>query len=385
MGSSILPEQELQFLFYLIPAMIGVQLALYFFYQYNKLQDVNLKLNRILLSFGTFTLLMMLGALFINISRLFVADPLLKEIFSRIGWSSSLFSPFGFLYFITIKEFSMLMNLKIVKIVMALSLIPIIVVIVVPSVRSPIFPVSIIFTILTAYYVFSFQIRVIRRSMGTIKRKFIQFVLGEFVSLSAIGFAVPVGLGILKPEINELIFFIGVSILLIGFIILFFSAYEFPPFYEFEYRENLSKLFIINQENNACLYYCNLAELVAQLAQKNKMADAPQTDSDRIFSGGIAGIESIIAVITDTKTEKIDKIKHEDSIILLEYWTAAHPLTYALVVKKDLSSLRYLLQSIKNKFEMINKDILMELDKFKEIQDRLFDNFTPFIKNMLKQ
>jgi len=380
------PDQELQFLFYLIPVTIGVQLALYFFYQYNKLQDANLKLNRILLSFGFFTLLMVLGALFINISRLFVSDAFSKEIFARIGWSSSLFSPFGFLYFINIKEFSNIMNLKILKIIMGLSLIPIIVVIVIPSARSPIFLASILFTILTAYYIFSFQIRVIRRAMGSIRTKFIQFVLGEIVSLTALGFAVPVGLGILPKGINEIVFFTGVSILLTGFIILFFSGYEFPPFYEFEYRENLSKLFIINQENNSCLYYCNLAELIAQLIQKDKIIEeASQTNGDRIFSGAISGIESIIKIVTDTQAEKIDKIKHEDYFILLEHGTIVPSITFALLVKKDLSSLRYLLQSIKYKFELINKEILLNLNRFKEIQDRLFENFTPFIKIMLKQ
>jgi len=37
-------NQEWQFLFYLIPVIFGIQLALYFFYQYYKIQDVKLQL-----------------------------------------------------------------------------------------------------------------------------------------------------------------------------------------------------------------------------------------------------------------------------------------------------------------------------------------------------
>lgn len=271
---------------------------------------------------------------------------------------------------------------------MILTLIPIVVVLVIPSTRSPIFLGSIFFTVLSAYYVLSFQIKVIRRSMGLIRTKFIQFFFGELVSLSSLGIAVPVGLGVFPPGLNEMIYFFGVGILFTGFIILFFSGYEFPPFYEFEYRENLSKLFIINQKDNTCLFHYDLEELVAQLTQKKKSdTPAPRGDSDMIFSGGIVGIESVIAAVTGTQTEKIDKIKREDAFILLEYGTLEPFITYALVVRKDLSSLRHLLQSIKRKFEFYYKDFLLNLNNFSEIKDqgRLFEDFKPIIKNILKQ
>ncbi|MDD1777796.1 MAG: hypothetical protein LUQ65_06455 [Candidatus Helarchaeota archaeon] len=394
MLSQFLPVQEIQVLFYLVPVIIAVQLAVYFFYQYRKLRDVNLKLNRILLSFGTFTLLLIFGALQINISRVLIEDPLLKEIIVRGGWCCALSSPFGFLYFINIKEFSELMNLKILKIFMILSLTPVVVVLVIPSTRNPIFYGSLFFTVLSAYYILSFQIKVIRRSIGLIRTKFIQFFLGELISLSSLGIAVPVGLGVFPSGLpgiglNEIIYFGGVLILFTGFIILFFSGYEFPPFYEFEYRENLSKLFIIDQKDNTGLFHCNMAELVAQVTPKKKkksVSEAPRGDSDKIFSGGIVGIESVITAITG-KTEKIDKIKREDAFILLEYSTIAPSITYVLVVKKDLSSLRHLLQSIKRMFELYYKDFLLNLDKFSEMkaQGRLFEDFHTVIQNMLKR
>jgi len=378
-------SQEIQFLAYLSAVVIGIQLSFYFFYQYYKIQDVYLRLNRILLSYGSFTLLIVSGALFLNISRIFVADPMANAILNKIGWVCALFSPIGFLYFIVLKEFSKIMNLKIVKILMILSLIPIFVVIIVPSTSSPLFIASLSFTLLGAYYLFSFQIRLIKQSVGTIKIKFIQFFFGELISLSSLFFAVQVGLGILPPGITELVYFIGVGILLTGFIIMFFSAYEFPPFYEFEWKENLLKLFIINQKDNNCLYYCNLSEAVKQKISTDKIESLPSLSyGDRLFSGGIAGIEDIISAITDTKGEKINKIRQEDSIILLEYGTTPSNITYAMLVEKDLASHQHLLKLLKRQFEIYYKEVLLNLDNFKENQEQLFRSFDLIINDILE-
>ena len=56
MLSQIELGKELQFFAYLAPVLIGIQLAVYFFYQYRKIQDVTLPLNRVLLAFGSFIL-----------------------------------------------------------------------------------------------------------------------------------------------------------------------------------------------------------------------------------------------------------------------------------------------------------------------------------------
>nr|MDO8119049.1 hypothetical protein [Candidatus Sigynarchaeota archaeon] len=54
---------EAQLLFYIIPVIIGIELGIFFFMQYRRSKDASIKLNRILLSYGSFTLLMVLGAL----------------------------------------------------------------------------------------------------------------------------------------------------------------------------------------------------------------------------------------------------------------------------------------------------------------------------------
>jgi hypothetical protein len=123
---------ELQFLFYLIPVIIGFQLGFYYFYQYYKIRDVNLKLNRILLSFGTFILVIVFGALMIQIARNFVSDPILKDIVYKIGWSMAFFGPIGLEIFTLTEDFAKITNLIVVKVLVILNCLAIILAIVAP-------------------------------------------------------------------------------------------------------------------------------------------------------------------------------------------------------------------------------------------------------------
>ncbi|MHA1360462.1 MAG: hypothetical protein ACTSRC_20250 [Candidatus Helarchaeota archaeon] len=375
------PMEEFQFLFYIMAVTLGVQLSIYFFYQYWRIQDVTLKLNRILLSFGAFTILIVLGALFINVQRLFGGD--ITDIFYRIGWAFALASPIGFLGFIVIEEFSIIMNLMFVKILMVLALIPILCVCIFGV--GPIFLGSLPFSILSAYYIIGVQIKLIWRTMGTIKRKFIQFISGEFLSLASIPFAVMVGIGIFKSPVKEVVYYTGVSLLITGFIILFISAHEFPPFYEFEWKDNLLRLFVIYQEDNTVLYYSNLTEIVGHKKHKiTQLSELGEYDKDKIFSVGLAGIEKIISTITDTKSERINKIQQEDAFIHLEYGENV-PITYALAVKKDLASFRHLLKSFKQHFENLYGEIILNLGTIKARREDLFRSFDTIVNLILER
>jgi len=370
--------KEFQFLFYLIPVTMGFELVFYFYYQYFKIRDIKLKLNRVLLAFGTFILFIVIGPLWIQISRNFLEEGTqLYEIISRIGWGFAFLSTIGFSIFIIKKDFSQIININIVKILIILNLIPIIILIFTPSTRAPIFLVSIIFILLNGINVIRFQIILVRKSVGKIKRKFFFFLLGALVSFPALGFAVVVGIGILPPIINEIVYFAGVAILLLGFIIISFSVYEFPPFYEFEWRENLLKLFIINQKTREYLYFHDFTE--------NLIDDLSQDDKAKLYSGGILGIESIITTITNTKEEKINKIEQKDSVILLNYSSVIPYLTYALIIRKDLLSLGHLLDTIKLQFEVFYREILINLENLKGNQKLMFGSFDIILRGILTQ
>ncbi len=372
---------ELQFITYLIPVIIGIQLAFYFFYQYYKIRDANLPLNRVLLAFGSFIFFMILGPLFIQFSRNFIENGVLYEIVSRIGWFLAFFSTISVSLFIIRKDFSIIINLQIAKILLILNLIPVIIVFIVPSMRSPIFIMSIIFVILNGLNILRFQVILIKRSIGIIKKKFKLFFIGAIISLFALIFAVLVGLGVLPPFINEIIYFIGVSELFIGFITISLSVHNFPPFYEFEWRENLLRLLIINQKNKNCLYSYSFIEKLGKKAISNKKYPV---NYDELFSRGILGIDSIITTITRTKDQRINKIKQGDFHIFLDYGSDQPYLTYVLIVKMDLISTYHLLKSIRIRFESFFKEILLNLDELKEEHLQLFESFNINLNKILQ-
>lgn len=378
------PMVEVQFLFYLGPVILGIQLTFYFFYQYYRFRDLNLRLNRILLAYGLFTLLIVLGALFIQIARNFIVDPNMELQISRIGWGLAFSSPIGIsVFMIFTKELKKIINPKIVIILLILNISSIIIVFLAPSQRSPIFYVGIGFVILNGLNVFRFQILLIKRSVGKIKKKFVQFLIGMIIALISIFFAIMVGLGVLPPGINEIVYFIGVAFLFSGLLILFISAYDFPEFYELEWRDNLSKLFILS--NNECLYYSDLSKFIKNINTFDNRYDTSKLNShDKLFSNSLVGIEKVISTITGSKKDKINKIRQEDSYILLEYGKNQE-LIYALFVKKDLGSIQHLLSSIKDRFESFYGEILQNLENLKGNKELLFGSFDSILYKVLKQ
>jgi hypothetical protein len=369
-------SKELQFLAYLVPVIMGIQLSIFFYIQYKKLKNEGLPLNIILLAFGSFLFFIVIGPLFIQIARNFILDKIIYEIVYRIGWVFSLFSTIAFSIFIIHKEFSLVINLKVAKTLLIFNFIPLLCVLILPSVLSPIFIGSIFFSVLNGLYIIRFQLILIQKSIGGIRRKIKFFFIGALVSLTALVFATIVGLRVLTSIINEIVYFIGVLNLMVGFFIIYLSVYNFPPFYEFEWRENLIKLLIINPKNYETLYLMDLV----QKHQDHRYAE----DANRIFSKGVSGIEKVITLITNTKTERINKIQQDDFLIIFEYANAPVALIYILIVKKDLTSSKHLLKIIQTRFELLYKEILLNLESIKGDQKEIFFGFNDIMKVILE-
>ena len=376
--------REIQFLLCLTNIILGTQLAIFFFYRYRKINTERLQLNKILLSYGSICLLSIISAFISIINRFFISSPYLKEILDKLGYILLFFSIIIFLYFMTLEEFSKIIKLNIVKVLIILVFIPIILVILIPS-NALIFSIIKIIVIVLYLALFgTFQTRLVIKARGKIKKHLFQILIGGIIYFGSLFFVIEIFINLLYPfENSTILLFLSTLSFSAGFVIILSGVFGFPAFFELNWEENLINLFIINQINNRCLFNYNFSGIFQEgriLKEKNENYQKSFTD---IFLGGITGIDRIIAEITNTENEKINKIKREDSIVFLEYGSNFFSdITYALITKKDLNSNLYFLKSLKKKFEYIFKEVLIDIEDFEE-KERLFKNFDVIIDDLL--
>ncbi|NMC04805.1 MAG: hypothetical protein GYA24_06320 [Candidatus Lokiarchaeota archaeon] len=385
------PIVEVQFLVYTIPVILGVELGFYFFYQYKKSRSTKLPLNRILLSYGWFTLFMVNGAFFQVVNRLMFAGT--NEFLARIGFSAIFLAPIGFMAFILIKESRKLINLKLAWIITIGSFTPLLLLFMLGS-KHPAFMASIGITALNAISVIMYQVRMIRASMGNIRKRLGQLFTGEILALLALVFAFIVVFSS-NDAVRIPVYFIGVSFLITGLLVMFYASNDFPPFYEFDWKNNLLKLFVIDQVSNQFLYARDFTKKAGGMTTGDAAAlasDAGHDAShdamrDSLFSGAISGIEAMLATISASSQQRLTEIDQGESIILLEYSSPGlSPLVYALVVTKDLSSLRHFEKAIKDQFETFFAGLLNDMDRVTKAGNpgRVFKSFDIILQNMLE-
>ena len=376
--------REIQFLLCLTNIILGTQLVIFFFYRYHKINAERLQLNKVLLSYGSIGLLSIIGVFILIINRFFISSPYLKEILDKLGYILIFFSIITFLFFMTSEEFSKIIKLNTIKVLIILIFIPIILAILIPSNAFIFSFIKIIFMVLSLGLLCTFQIRLIIKAKGKIKKHLIQILIGEIIYFGSLFFVIEIFIHLLYPLENStnLLFLFTISFI-IGFIIILSGVFDFPAFFELNWEENLINLFIINQNNNSCLYKYNFSGIFQEgiiLKEKNEYY---QKSFEDLFLGGITGIDRIIAEITNTENEKINKIKRENSLVFLEYGSNFFSnMTYALITKKDLNSNLYFLKSLKKKFEYIYKEVLIDVEDFEE-KEQLFKNFDVIIDDLL--
>jgi len=379
--------QEVKYLFLLSTIFLGYQIGLLFIFQYFKLKNEKIRLNKVLLSYGFFLLLGFTCLLFLTINNFFITDEIIAETFRKIAYISVILTTILFWFFINDEQFSVLINLKVIRVLVFLTFIPLIAAIFINT-DTQIFRYTLGVLVFHALYLAFFQYRVIQQSRGTIKKRFIIIFLAEILFFIALmlGADIPLMIFNITGLAVEILFFIGILLLTTSLVFFFIAIYDFPPILEFKWKENLSKLFIVNQKTNNCLFACNFSDpLFKKIDISEEKGMSTQRDFQDLFSGAITGIEGIISAITDTKNERINIIKHSDSLILLEYCTQFEetPLYYALVVDHDSSSIRYFLSELKTQFESFYKEILMCLSELKGKKEQLFGSFNIIIKNLL--
>ncbi|MBD3341938.1 MAG: hypothetical protein GF353_22745 [Candidatus Lokiarchaeota archaeon] len=371
--------REIQYVGFLTTIIIGLELIFYFFYRYYLIRDKRLPLNKILVSYGLFILLGLYSGFLFMVNTYFISDSTLTVTLLKIAYSSLFLSPAALLYFILIEDFEKYFNTTLVKILSIISLIPVFLILFFFTFNSMILIFSLFITLGVYCFLIYFQIKIARTSTDNIRQRLIYFLIGGIFFYFSMFLIDQNFLGFTDRKFGNFVFAIWIINLAISFSLFIFGVYHFPAFYEFKWKENMLKLLIINQKKNSCLFSYDFT------SSKDKEKNTLNENYDKFFSGGIMGIENIIATITDSENEKINKISQGDSLILLEYGEKKpSSLIYALMVKKDIGSYRYFLIKIKESFESFYSDILNSLDSFEENKELLFRSYDIIIKNIIK-
>ena len=373
---------DFYFPFMILELLIGYQISFYFLYQYYKIKEEKIGLNKILLAFSLLIGLGVSGIVIRNYNSYYINDVLLNNFFLYFTHIIIAVAVSSFLLIISSKSFQKIININVTRAVSIYTVVISILIFVV-QIKSIQFIFIIISIILGYFYLIFFHLELINRSKGKIRKRIILIFIGEVLLISNILIG--------SEEIVVLIFLqhIPFITLISNFVILFalmtilLCVYKFPIFLEFNWDKNLIKLFIVNTQNFEIIYTFNFTE---EIERKENTTKKPSEiiESDYFFSRGIIGIKDIISGITNKKEEGIEKIRRGELLILLKNGDA--PLSfvlYCLTVKKEMNSINYFLKTIKNEFQELYKDIILSFEDLQGLENKIFSSFDNRIKNIL--
>jgi len=376
---------ELKLMLVLCVIIFGWELSAYFFYQYYKLRDQEVQLNRILLAFGVLFASGFFCLLCIMIVNIFTPEEMIAEILRKMGFWVILSGAFLFWAILYVEQFSKLINRKIHLFLILKSLVPIIALIFLDS-QSTLFLPCLGVVFFDGIFLLFLQVKVIKYSVAEVKKRFKLIFLAEAVIMVAM----LLGSDRFKVAFNltammaEGFYFLGIFVMFISEVIVLFAIIEFPSILEFKWKESLIKLVIVNKRNNSCLYRHDFYEIEAKL-EKNDDKELQRDEADKLFSGGIIGIDSITAAVTKSEGAKMRKIQHGNSLIMLDYSTLPEnqDIVFALVVNEDLHSLEFFLKVLRDQFQSFYKDLLTKIDQVQGNESIYFGSFDIILKNIL--
>lgn len=373
---------DFYFPFMILELLIGYQISFYFLYQYYKIKEEKIGLNKILLAFSLLFGLGVSGIVIRNYSSYYINDVLLNNFFLYFTHIIIAVAVSSFLLIISSKSFQIIININITRAVSIYTILISILIFVV-QIKSIQFIFFIISIILGYFYLIFFHLKLINRSKGKIRKRIILIFIGEVLLISNILIGSEETVVLIFLQHMPFITLISNFVILIALMTILLCVYKFPIFLEFNWDKNLIKLFIVNTQNFEIIYTFNFTE---EIERKENTTKKPSEiiESDYFFSRGIIGIKDIISGITNKKEEGIEKIRRGELLILLKNGDA--PLSfvlYCLTVKKEMNSINYFLKTIKNEFQELYKNIILSFEDLQGLENKIFSSFDNHLKNIL--
>ncbi len=369
--------------FIIIELIIGYQISVYFLYQYYKVKDEKIGLNKLLLAYGLLFGLGLSGVIIRTFNSYYIEDVVLYNFFLYFTHIIIALAAISFLLIISSKSFQEIIKTSISRIVSVIAII-ISVLIILIQIKLIQFIFIMISIIIGSLYMVFFHLNLIKHSKGKIRKRIILIFVGESFLISTILIGAEEIVALIFQQHISIIPLISIPIILTSLMIIFLGVFKFPIFLEFNWKENLTKLFIIDGQSFNLIYTFDFTELIDR-KEKSKIEPLNLIKNKLFFSRGLIGINDIISSITYSDEEKIEKIRHGEFLILLKHGEEPFSfIIYALLIEKDMNSTRYFLKTIKNQFQELYRNILLNLDGLEEDEKNIFSSFDIIIKNILK-
>ena len=369
-----------------LPAMIfsiilDYQLAIYFLYLYRKHRKDKIGLNKFLLMFSNLFGIGATSYLFLVIGSFYTQDSYLAEFFIRIGVSFLQGGIVVVLLILLSKSFLPLINSTVVKIVSAVSVISIIYLLFLYVKPIGLFP-SILIGLIGGGYFLYFQTKLIKLTSGTIHSRLLMTLIGEVIFL--IGMFLGSGLPNINVlfDVRDVFYFVGSYAVNLGLLAIFYGNFKFPGVLEFNWKNNLLKLYIIDAGNLFELYSYNFSKI-------RNLVDEPEPHShtkehNLINSIGVVGISDVFDEITKTYKNRVKIIKYGNFNILLEYEEdPKSQFLFVLFVEKNMKSLQLFLNKVKTQFLNSYRGLLVNFDIVDRFRETIFSGFDVILQNIL--
>ena len=369
-----------------LPAMIfsiilDYQLAIYFFYLYRKLQKDKIGLNKFLLTFSNLFGIGATSYLFLVIGSFYINDGYVTELFIRIGVFLLQSSIVIVLLILLSKPFLTLINSRVVKIICAISSVNIIYILFLYVKPIGLFPSILIGLIGGGYFLF-FQVKLVKLTSGTVHSRLLMTLIGEII------FIIGMFLGSGLPNIPVLFagvdfyYFIGSYIVNLGLLVIIYGTFKFPGVPEFNWKNNLLKLYIIDARNFFELYSYNFNK--TRNFPDEKENHSINEENNPINSIGVVGISDVFDEITKTYQNRVKTIKYGNFSILLEYEEdPKFQFLFVLFVDKNMKSLQLFLKKVKTQFLNSYKGLLANFDIIDRFRETMFSGFDVILQNIL--
>jgi len=369
-----------------LPAMIfsiilDFQLAIYFLYLYYKHRKDKIGLNKFLLAFSNLFGIGATSYLFLVIGSFYLNEGYLTELFIRIGVALLQGGILAVLLNLLSKPFHTLINLRVVKIISVFSGVSIIYLLFFYVKPIGLMPSISIGFIGGAYFLY-FQTKLVKLTSGTVHSRLFITLIGENIFLIGMFFGSVLPNMPISLDLSAIFYLIGSYIVNIGLMVIFYGTFKFPGVLEFNWKNNLLKLYVIDSRNLFELYSYDFNKI------KN-LAGEPESQfhnevKNSINSIGVVGISDVFDEITKTYQNRVKTIKYGKFNILLEYEEDPYSqFLFVLFVDKNMKSLQLFLKKVKNQFLISYKSLLDNYDMVDRFRGTIFSNFDLVLQKIL--